>query len=171
MFSRDSYHDCANRLTTECKDFRLAFDRFQSGDRSAERNMLRSSIEGYTTLRSIALSVRPETDYGYIKCDQQVVGRIIKGASEQEVALIIDNPDNPNIEESRFSDLTLRDALNKIAHASPRENQSGFSLANNDHRIILSGEGYGKSWVSITSLTTLTSIIRNLPDREITEKQ
>ena len=164
MFTRDTFHSCAQKLSTESAQFRTAYEENEAGDATAMTRMQNSSLEGYSTLRAIALSVRPEADYGLIPDDRQVVGKLIKNADPSDVAALISNPDSAPIDQSRFEPLTLRDSLNKIAHANPGSGKSGFSLTEDDHRIILSGEWNGSFWVSIASLYLIIEVLNNLPD-------
>jgi hypothetical protein len=68
----------------------------------------------------------------------------------------------PYGQQSGYTPLGLRQALNKIAHADPI--RSGFFADNNTHDLILSGVNQGDTWIAVISLIDLCSVIKSIPD-------
>lgn len=163
MWQRRTFHECASELSAISEDFRSAYADKSGWDSSErERIMLDASQRGVEVLRILALSVRSEQDYRLTGNDSTPVGALRSNATQVEVLDAIQNYRPPYSQLNGYAPLSLRQALNKIAHADPTG--SGFFADENAHDLILSGVNQGSRWIAVISLIELCSVIKSLPD-------
>lgn len=114
-------------------------------------------------LRILALSVRSEQDFGLTQSDSRPVGALRSRATAEQVLATIRDYRPPYDQQTGYTPLGLRQALNKIAHADP--NGSGFFADNTTHDLILSGANQGgDSWIAVISVIDLATVIKSIPD-------
>jgi len=121
-----------------------------------------SSIRGVEVLRILALSIRSDQDYGLTGDSVSYVGALLSDVAESGLADWIKNYRPPYSSIPGFAPLTLRQALNKIAHANP--GKSGFFADATTHDLILAGEDRRKWWIAVISLIDLCAAVNALPD-------
>jgi hypothetical protein len=127
--------------------------------------MVDTSVRGVEILRVLALSIRSDQDYGLVARKPAPVGSWRTGVSSAEVDAVGQMYRPPYAELPGSSPLSLRDALNKIAHASPVGN--GFYADKDSHDLILTGTLGANRWIAVVSLTDLCDVIGSLPDAQI----
>lgn len=166
MWQRRTYHDCAAELSQISERFRLAYTK-QGPWSAAQRQAILhdTSVRGVEVLKILALSVRGDQDYGLIPRECPRVGALRTNVSIAEVDLISESYRPPYTNLDGFSPLSLRDALNKIAHASPAGN--GFCANAETHDLILTGKLGDRRWMAVISLIDLCKVIASLPDAPI----
>jgi hypothetical protein len=165
MWKRDTFHNCALELDQISSGFRHAHEHASPEERLRGNVVLnRYSLEGVALLRSLALAVRSEQDYGMIPQNQQIVGSLLQRSTES--FFDFDQGYAPPYDaDRRLSPLPLREALNKIAHADPR--RGSYRTDALTHEILIGGELGRHSWIAVISLPALSAAILALPDNPI----
>ena len=163
MWQRRTFHECAEELGVISSDFRAAHTNTFGWDRpQRDRVMIETSRRGVEILRVLALSVRSDQDFGLTDNDHAPIGALRPKASEADVAAAIHSYRPPYNALVGFVPLSLRQALNKIAHANPA--RSGFFADSDTHDLILTGTNQGDTWIAVISLIDLCRVIKALPD-------
>ena len=165
MLKRRTFYEGADELITISKRFRSAYTNKDSLDEQRRNQELNyTSIRGIEILRTLALSIRTEQDYGEIPKPTEPVGVINSKASESDIESALKHYCPPFNTQIGFTDLTLRDALNKIAHINP--GQTSFYADESTHDIILTGLNQKRThtWIAIISLIELCRVIKSIPD-------
>jgi hypothetical protein len=180
MWKRETWHECADELGEVCLNFRQAYwgRRSKSWPRHPgdEAEMRECSIEGVKLLRALALAVRSEQDFDLASNPINVVGALRK-----ENALPADADEvkqgrgyQSMLGKDDYVPLTLRQALNKIAHADPKAadyyigpRAGRLAGSHRNHDLLLFGEDSGQKWFAAVSLLELIKAIRSLPDANI----
>jgi hypothetical protein len=163
MWQRRSFHECAEELSAISADFRAAHTNKFGWDRSKrDRVMVDTSQRGVEVLRTLALSIRSDQDFGLTDNDPRPVGALRSKAIQTEVFVAIRDYRPPYDKLAGFKPIGLRQALNKIAHADP--SRGAFFADNETHELILSGVNQGDTWIAVISLIDLCRVIKALPD-------
>jgi hypothetical protein len=163
MWQRRTFHECAEELGAISEEFRSAFtNRFGWGRSKCDQALLDSSRRGVEVLRILALSIRSEQDFGLTDDNTNPVGALKLKATESEVLAAIREYRPPYDQLKDFRPLSLRQALNKVAHADPT--RSGFFADRHTHDLILSGISQIDCWIAVISLIDLCCAIKSLPD-------
>jgi hypothetical protein len=165
MWKRDTFHNCATELRDISYGFRRAFASATATERThGNRDLLHYSREGVALLRSIALAVRSEQDYRLLPESRLVVGALFQPAprSFEDFEVSYRPPFGTHDE---FRPLTLRAALNKIAHPDPRK--AGYRASDEIHEIIVGGSQGSEEWIAVISLPQLCQVIMDLPDHRV----
>jgi len=123
-----------------------------------------TSIRGVEVLRILALSIRSDQDYGRTPKVPDSVGAFRRTATASEAAAFIKSYRPPYSRLTGFVPLSLREALNKIAH--PHPDRWGFYADDHTHDLILTGDNGGRSWIAVVSLIDLCGVIQALPDAD-----
>lgn len=166
MWQRRTFHECAEELSVISEDFRAAYTNKFGWERSRrDRVLADTSKRGVEVLRILALSIRSDQDFGLTINDPTPVGALKPDATQAEVLSVIRDYRPPYSQLSQYNPLTLRQALNKIAHADPT--RSGFFADNDTHDLILSGVNQGSIWIAVISLIDLCRVIKSLPDASL----
>jgi hypothetical protein len=166
LWQRRTYHECASELRTISEDFRSAHTNRFGWDSSRRNQILReTSTRGVEILRTLALAVRNDQDFGMTATDPTPVGAVKSSVTNAEASALILRYRPPYNSLDGFGALTLREALNKIAHADPAG--SGFFAENDTHDLILTGRQYGRPWAAVISLIDLCDVIESLPDASV----
>ncbi|MFN0277586.1 MAG: hypothetical protein ACKVRN_03175 [Pyrinomonadaceae bacterium] len=131
--------------------------------------MKEASINGVQLLRALALAVRSEQDFGFLPKGISNVG-----AFKKENAVPADATE---LKQSRgyeymlgrdgYGPLSLRQALNKIAHADPQTADFYVGPSDKSHDLLLFGDDRGKRWFAAISILQLVKAIHSLPDLKI----
>jgi hypothetical protein len=168
MWQRRTYHDCASELEQASDRFREAIVRRQAVDSQENmRELESSSKDGTDLLKIIALSVRPEQDFGLLPSSNTDVGTLVRNADSNEIQSALTGSKIPPVIVPGSKPLGLREALNKIAHMDPRPGKSSFSADRLRHEVVLTGEKSGHKWIAILDIPKLCKAIKSLPDRNI----
>ncbi len=128
--------------------------------------MRETSIKGVQLLRALALAVRSEQDFGLVPNGIDIVG-----AFKKENAVPADAKQRLGykymLKQNGYGPLSLRQALNKIAHADPQN--ADFYIAPRDqyHDLLLFGDDRGERWFAAISILQLVKAIHSLPDLKI----
>jgi hypothetical protein len=163
MWQRRTFHECAEELSAISGDFRSAYTNRWGWDRAQRDRVMRdTSTRGVEVLRILALSVRGDQDYGLTNNMAGPVGAFCANATEAEALALARNYHPPYSSLPGFAPLTLRQALNKIAHANPAG--SGFFADAETHDLVLTGKDRGSVWIAVISLIDLSSAVKSLPD-------
>jgi len=164
MWQRRTFHECAEELGQISNDFRGAYtNRFGIGEQRRNQILQDTSRKGVEILRILALSIRSEQDSGCIPSVQETVGAFKTSVSDTDIFMAINHYRPPYSDQKDFRPLSLRSALNKIAHANP--SKSGFFADNDVHDIILCGNYQDDRWIAIISLIDLCRVIEAIPDQ------
>jgi hypothetical protein len=124
-----------------------------------------SSERGVEILRVLALSIRSEQDFGSIPSIRTTVGALKRSTNTSEVSATLNSYRPPYSGKAGFEPLSLREALNKIAHANPY--RTGFFADDAVHELILSGNHGSNTWIAIVSIADLCRAIKSLPDQSV----
>jgi hypothetical protein len=163
MWQRRTFHECAEELSAISADFRAAHtNKFKMRTAEVWKIKFRSSRRGVEILRILALSIRGDQDYGLTKDDRTPIGALRTQATDADVDAAIHRYHPPYSDLAGFAPLSLRQALNKIAHADPA--RSGFYADDEIHDLILTGVNQGETWIAVISLIELCRVIMALPD-------
>ena len=127
-----------------------------------DRVMRETSKSGVDLLKTLAVSIRGDQDYGIIDYDPAPIGALRSRATPEDVAATLRDYRPPYDHLTGFTPLGLRQALNKIVHSRPTGNS--FFADNETHDLILSGNDRGTTWLAVISLIDLCRIIKSLPD-------
>src|SRR5688500_4576357 len=166
MWQRRTFHECAEELSVISQDFRAAYtNSFGVEEDRRNEKLQRSSERGVEILRVLALAVRSEEDFRIIPKTNDLVGAVKPSATENDVVFTLMYYRPPYNQAEGFEPLTLREALNKIAHADPT--RSGFFANDPVHDLILCGIKGNKIWIAILSIVDLCRVIKSLPDKQI----
>jgi hypothetical protein len=174
MWQRATWHECAEELA----QISSRFQRCHWGGRTNgvgwprhpedQREMEELSVEGVRLLRSLALAVRSEQDFGLIPQTSDVIGAIKNhGNWPDDVIALKRNGGFSGALQLGWRPFGLRQALNKIAHASPTRSDYHVGPMRGAHDLILSGEQNGSLWIAVLSILKLIDAIRLLPDANI----
>jgi hypothetical protein len=174
MWTRASWHECADELDDVSQRFRRAYWGRRGGGGwprhpDDEVEMVETSKEGVQLLRALALAVRSEQDFKLAPHTALVVGALKKEKAIPSDAMEVKKKLGyaNMLEIEGYSPLLLRQALNKIAHADPQK--AGYYVAPRDraHDLLLFGEDRGQKWFAAISILELAKAIRALPDATI----
>ncbi len=120
MWLRRTFHECAEELKAQSDFFRGAYvNRLNFSPDERERRMVSASERGVEMLRILALSIRADQDAGLTDSNPAAVGALRVGATDDEITRTLTEYRPPYTQQRGFNQLTLRQALNKIAHADP----------------------------------------------------
>ena len=178
MWKRDTWHACAGELRHISERFIDAHwgrGHGGTGPRTADdiQRMQDASIDGVAILKSLALSVRSEMDFGIIPDDRSTVGRLMTGDIDRSNFVFVkQNHGFIGLEKNKdFGPIGLRESLNKIAHADPRNADYYVGAGRSDmHDLILQGTKGGRPWLAVISLHKLIDAIIALPDFEVVDQ-
>lgn len=164
MPSRPTFYSSATDLAYESERFRSAFSR---PERDPDRAGILedASRRGVQLLRSLALAVRSEQDYGLLPMKSQRVGSVLETAAQGEIEALVPVYRPPYATLHTFAPLDLRNALNKIAHATPAPLRSGVYADAVTHDMISSGTRRGCPWIAVISVLDVCRVLQALPDR------
>lgn len=175
MWQRATWHECATELDGVCLRFRRAY----WGGRTNrygwprhpddQREMVETSIKGVEILRALALAVRSEQDFGRVPHDQSVVGAFKKANAVPNDATETKQHRGYKymLGVEGYSPLTLRQALNKIAHADPQNADFYVGSRETAHDLLLFGDDHNRRWFAAISILALIRVIHGLPDAKI----
>lgn len=167
MWTRSTWHECANELDIVCSNFRRAYwgRRSKSWPRHPEdiKEMEETSRQGVTILRSLALAVRSEQDFNLLPDVKSVVGVLIEQSVSPSELIKLKQSIGHKL-ESKGKPLHLRQALNKIAHSNPQRSDFLVKPFDSAHFLFLFGEHRGQEWLAVISLFAFVEAIRSLPD-------
>lgn len=178
MWKRATWHECADELSQVCQAFRNAYwgRRRGSGwprhpDDVAE--MVETSKQGVQLLRALALAVRSEQDFDLVPVAAGVVGALkSKGAMPSDAIQVKQLGGYAHmLGMDGYTPLSLRQALNKIAHANPQLSDYYVAPLDRGHDLLLYGVNQGQSWFAAISMLELVKAIRALPDATIAEPE
>lgn len=126
--------------------------------------MRSTSARAVEVLRNIALCVRTDQDYGLAPKRADRVGAAVEVEAIAEADGLIARYQPPYSEWHGARALSLRDALNRVAHVDPR--RSSYRIAKGLHEILLCGVGPGgkTAWVAAISVIDICQAVRTLPD-------
>jgi hypothetical protein len=162
MWQRRTFHEIAEELNSISERFRDAEAGRLSLHAADNREvMIETSQRGIELLRTLALAVRSEQDYGRGLRDDEIVGEQLRDTDEA-VRLVRELRGIP--ESYGACGMTLRDALNKIAHANPA--LASYNVDGARHDLILSGTLGAANWVAGISLPKVIGVLRKYPDAE-----
>jgi hypothetical protein len=168
MWQRDTYHVCAAELEQASERFREAFLGMRPlGPDERSQELVRSSKDGVDILKILALSVRPEQDFGSLPHASKQVGKLLCNVGSAETQAALTAGQLPPIVLPGATPLELREALNKIAHMDPRPSKSSFAVDEQRHEVVLTGEKHGSPWIAVLDIPALCDAIKALPDRDI----
>ena len=169
MWKRLTYHMCAAELQQASERFRDAFVGGQSLDPQERLQELeRTSKDGIDILKILALSVRPDQDFGLLTNPNSHVGTLLSNAGSAEVESALTPGKFPPIVVSGATQLGLREAMDKIAHMDPRPDKSSFAVDCQRHEVVLTGDKPRSGpWVAVLDIPKLCDVIKALPDRDI----
>lgn len=168
MWKRGTYHDCASELQQASDRFREAISGSRVHDSQENRQELEgSSKDGVDLLKILAMSVRPEQDFGLLPHANRQVGTFLSNADSTEIQTLLNGGQLPPIEVLGGEPLELREALNKIAHMDPRPGRSSFAADGQHHEVVLTGQKNGRQWIAVLDILALCDAIKALPDRNI----
>ncbi|MEA5414143.1 hypothetical protein [Synechococcus sp. BA-132 BA5] len=128
---------------------------------------MKSSKDGVDLLKILALSVRPEKDFRLLINVTSQVGTLLNNASCTEINSVLTGGQSPPIIVPNAIQLELGEALNKIAHADPREDKSSFAADRLRHEVVLTGEKSGCPWIAVIDIPAMCNAIKALPDKDI----
>lgn len=170
MWQRRTFHECADELEQVSKNFRTAYNNSYGIDQQKRKEILNeSSTKGIEILQILALSIRSEQDY-----DQEfknathniTVGALKSEANNNEFFDMVKSYRPPYNQVTNFKQLSLREALNKIAHVN--QDQTNFFANDIIHDLILFGKDFkGKTWIAIISINELCRAVKQLPDQNV----
>ncbi|WNZ22275.1 hypothetical protein HJG54_04960 [Leptolyngbya sp. NK1-12] len=166
MWKRRTFHECAEELEVLSQDFRDAYVNKSKLEQQIQEKILQEASErGIEILRVLALSIRSEQDFGGIPSIRTTVGALKRSANTSEVLSTLNSYRPPYDGRTGFEPLSLREALNKIAHANPY--RAGFFADSAVHDLILSGNHGSNTWIAIVSIADLCRVIKSLPDQNV----
>jgi hypothetical protein len=103
-------------------------------------------------------------DFGVLPYVKSIVGAIKSPASATDIEKMVTTYRPPYSKLKGFKKLVVREALNKIAHANPRRDASGFFVDDHTHDLLLSGLKGSNLWAAVISVPDLCAAIAALPD-------
>lgn len=173
MWKRATWHECADELDDVCERFRHAYWGSRGWPRHPDdvAEMSECSTEGVKLLRALALAVRSEQDFDLAPNPMTVVGALKKENALPADAIEVKRRGGYEsmLRVNDYGPLTLREALNKIAHADPETADyyiRGYPHTIN-HDLLLFGEDRGRKWFAVVSIVELIKAIRSLPDTKV----
>jgi hypothetical protein len=178
MWQRATWHECADELNQICQDFRAAYWGRRTGGKGWPRHaddeveMRHTSKEGIQLLRALATAVRSEQDFNLIPPARAVVGALKRTGATPEDAHEVKRFRGyaAFLKRPSYVPLHLREALNKIVHADPRNADYYVGPLDHAHDLLLYGENHGDTWFAALSLLELIKAIRSLPDAFIVQE-
>ena len=106
MWKRKTLHECADELLAISQDFRAAhINKFGMEERRRNQILQGTSERGVEILRTLALSVRSEEDYGIIPEIDDTVGAIKPSATDSEVFTTLNYYRPPILKKKNLSRL------------------------------------------------------------------
>jgi hypothetical protein len=131
--------------------------------------MLEVSKQAVQLLRALALAVRSEQDFDLVPNAAAVVGALKEeGATPSDAGEVKRRKGYTSmLGTGGYTNLDLRQALNKIAHADPRSADYYLGPLDTAHDLLLYGTSRGRTWFAVISLLELVNAIRALPDATI----
>jgi len=174
MWKRATWHECADELAEVCQTFRDAYWGRRRGrgwprHPDDETEMEETSKQGVQLLRALALAVRSEQDFDLVPRTAAVVGVLKKEDAMPSDATEVKQRRGYShmLESNGYVPLTLRQALNKIAHADPQTADYYIAPQDSAHDLLLYGEDRGQTWFAAVSILELVKAIRALPDSTV----
>lgn len=174
MWTRRTWHECADELAAVSERFRAAYWERCSGEGRSrgpldEAEMRNTSIQGVEVLRALALAIRSEQDFEMVGGRDTVVGVLkARGAVSADVSDVKQGGGYAAmIDKDGYQPLTLRGALNKVAHADPRRSDYYVAPMDRAHDLLLFGELRGEAWFAAISVLELVKAIHSLPNRSM----
>src|SRR5437870_11765482 len=150
MWKRATWHECADELDDLCRNFRRAYwgKRSKSWPRHPddEAEMNECSVEAVKLLRALALAVRSEQDFGLASNPVTIVGALKNNNVSAADALEVRFGYKCMLGVHGYTPLTLRQALNKIAHADPKTADYSVGPSDIKHELLLFGTERGTKW-------------------------
>lgn len=166
MWKRRTFHECATELEQISAEFRKVHLGVGYESELARQAALNSSsVEGVELLRILALAIRSEQDQGNIPRGNTSVGALNRNFEEERCAAFRKAYKPPANSVEGFQPLSLREALNKIAHADG--SRSGYFADSENHDLILFGKLGNKWWAAVISIPGLCQVVKDLPDAPI----
>ncbi len=174
MWKRATWHECAGELEQVSRAFCDAYWGRRHGGGwprhpEDEAAIVRTSIQGVQLLRSLALAVRSEQDFGMIPPAVAVVGALktenVTSADATEAKHKCGHAQLLTVEG--YVPLNLRQALNKIAHADPQRADYYVGPLDRVHDLLLYGADRQRAWFAAVSIPKLVNAVRALPDAAI----
>jgi hypothetical protein len=168
MWQRRTFHECAEELSQISRTFVEAYCNHSCDPDERQRTLADTSTRGVEVLRVLSLSVRAEQDASLTDRNTDAVGALNPKASAVDMGAFIARYRPPHDRLAGFEPLTLREALNKIAHLNPA--RSGFFASNEAHDLILTGPVQNKdTWIAVISLPDLCRVVKTLRDEKTIE--
>lgn len=175
MWQRATWHECADELNQICQAFRSAYWQRRTGGKGwprhpdDEADMRQTSKEGIQLLRALATAVRSEQDFNLVPPARAVVGALKRAGATPADALEVKRSGGyaSALECPGYAPLHLREALNKIVHADPRNADYYVAPLDRAHDLLLYGENRGDKWFAALSLLELIKAIQALPDARV----
>lgn len=163
MWQRQTFYECADELEALSREFRRA-DSGEFPASAAEQHevMLQTSERALEVLRSLSLAIRSEEDYGMTMTGGRV-GLKKRMVSERAATQFIEEYRPPYTAHQDASALSLRQALNKIAHAHPTN--TDYRAGASFHELLVCDSNGTEHSVTVISILDLCSAIKHLPDR------
>ena len=178
MWKRATWHECAAELDQVCLRFRTAYwgERHMSWPRhpADQAEMEECSVEGVKLLRAIALAIRSEQDFDLAPNPRRAVGVLKSANATRADATNVKQRSGfqSMLNDSEFIALSLRQALNKIAHADPLSADyyvgPGRGPVHSQHDLLLFGDHRGQRWFAAISILELVKAVQELPDINLT---
>lgn len=168
MWIRRTFHDYATELESISDQFRSAYLRTNELSEEQRQDQLKScSQRGVEALRALALAIRSEQDWGLVPATAHTVGALKNDATDEDIDTMLSSYEAPYCKIAGYQPLTVREGLNKIAHADLT--RAGFFADNYHHDLLLSGLNVQRTakWVAVLSLIDLCSVVKALPDRSL----
>lgn len=166
MWIRRTFHDCATELESISDQFRSAYLRINgSSEEQRQEQLISCSQRGIEVLRALALAIRSEQDWGLVPAPAHTVGALKNGVTDEDIDTMLSSYEAPYCKIAGYQALTVREGLNKIAHADLR--RTNFFADNDHHDLLLSGMHRATKWVAVLSLVDLCSVVKALPDRSL----
>lgn len=163
LWKRRTFHECATELEQVSRAFRVAhLGEGHASEAERQRTLDRTSIKGVEILRILALAIRSEQDYGTVPLESKPVGVALSDLSDDECDAIVEDYEGPHTKLGSGANLSIRDALNKIAHADG--SKGGYFANLEEHDLLLCGTLRKKTWLAVVSIPTLCREIKALPD-------
>ena len=131
--------------------------------------MVETSKDGIQILRALALAVRSEQDFDLAPKPTEIVGALKRaGALPSDASQVKQERGYAEmLKIDGYSPLSLREALNKIAHADPQSADYYVAPMDTSHDLLLYGTNRGQAWFAAVSIIELVKAVRSLPDATI----
>jgi hypothetical protein len=179
MWQRATWHESADELSQICRAFRAAhWGRSTGGkgwprDPDDEAEMRQTSKEGIQLLRALATAVRSDRDFNLIPPARAVVGALRRAGATPADAIEVKRAGGYASVFARpgYAPLHLREALNKIVHADPRNADYYVAPLDRAHELLLYGQNCGDNRFAALSLFEVIKAIQALPDMRVLQSE